>query len=150
MKEVIVREIDETDYSQVCLLEQGQTGSHYQAAVFVRQAMTLWPGLFLVGDLGDKFAGYLVGAISGDDPKTGWILRVRVDEAMQRMGIATRMLGRIEEAMRGYGINQILLSCSPVNEKALALYQKHGYTIRSHESAYFGPGEDRFILGKEI
>ncbi|WP_319579546.1 GNAT family N-acetyltransferase [uncultured Methanospirillum sp.] len=150
MKYIDVRAIDEADYPHVCLLEQGQSGSQYQAAVFVRQAMTLWPGLFLVAEVEDQSAGYLVGSISGDDLETGWILRVRVVEAMQRMGVATRMLIRIEESMKGYGINRILLSCSPVNEGALALYHKQRYTIRSREPAYFGPGEDRFILEKVI
>jgi len=150
MKKIEVREIDEADYPHVCLLEQGQSGLQYQAAVFVRQAMTLWPALFLVAEVEDQSAGYLVGSISGDDHITGWILRVRVAEAMQRMGVATRMLIRIEELMKGYGINLILLSCSPGNEGALALYSNKGYAIRSRETAYFGPGEDRFILEKEI
>nr|WP_319538997.1 GNAT family N-acetyltransferase [uncultured Methanospirillum sp.] len=150
MKHIDVRAIDEADYPHVCLLEQGQSGSQYQAAVFVRQAMTLWPGLFLVAEVEDQSAGYLVGSISGEAPETSWILRVRVTEAMQRMGVATRMLSRIEESMKEYGINRILLSCSPVNEGALALYRKQGYTIRSREPAYFGPGEDRFILEKVI
>ncbi len=150
MKHIDVRVIDEADYPHIRILEQGQSGSQYQAAVFVRQAMTLWPGLFLVAEIEDQSAGYLVGSISGDDPKTGWILRVRVVEAMQRMGVATRMLSRIEELMKGYGINRILLSCSPVNTGALALYNRHGYSIQSRETAYFGPGEDRFILEKKI
>ena len=150
MKHIDVRVIDEADYPYICILEQGLSGSQYQAAVFVRQAMTLWPGLFLVAEMEDQSAGYLVGSISGDDPKTGWILRVRVVEAMQRMGVASRMITRVEESMKEHGINRILLSCSPVNEGALALYRKQGYTVRSRETAYFGPGEDRFILEKEI
>lgn len=150
MKKIEVREIVEADYHDVCLLEQGRSGSQYQAAVFVRQAMTLWPSLFLVVEVNDQSAGYLVGSISGDDPQTGWILRIRVAEPMQRMGVATRMLNRIEESMKEYEIDRILLSCSPANDGALALYKKQGYIIRSRETAYFGPGEDRFILGKEI
>jgi [ribosomal protein S18]-alanine N-acetyltransferase len=150
MKQIKVREITEADYSHVCLLEQGQSGSHYQAAVFVRQAMTLWARLFLVANVDDQIAGYLVGSISGDDSPSGWILRLRVDAAFQRMGVATMLMEKIEDSMKEYRISQILLSCSPVNHGALALYHRIGYSDKCIETAYFGPGEDRLILGKNL
>lgn len=150
MKQIKVREITEADYSHVCLLEKGPLGTHYQAAVFVRQAMTLWSRLFLVSEVDDQIAGYLVGSIPCDDPSSGWILRVRVDAAFQRMGVATMLICKIEDLMKNYRINQILLSCSPENHGALTLYHRQGYTVRSRETAYFGPGEDRLILGKIV
>ncbi|WP_181391833.1 GNAT family N-acetyltransferase [Methanospirillum lacunae] len=150
MKQIKVRAINEADYSCVCLLEQGSSGAHYQAAVFVRQAMTLWPRLFLVSEVDDQIAGYLVGSIPCDYPSSGWILRVRVDAAFQRMGVATMLMCKIEDLMKDYRINQILLSCSPVNHGALALYYRQGYSDLNRETAYFGPGEDRLILRKTI
>lgn len=150
MKQIKVREITEADYSHVCLLEKGPLGTHYQAAVFVRQAMTLWPRLFLVADVDDQIVGYLTGSISCDDPPSGWILRVRVDVAFQRMGIATMLICKIEDSMKEYKISQILLSCSTVNHGALSLYHREGYTVKSRETAYFGFGEDRIILWKPV
>ncbi|HWQ63332.1 MAG TPA: N-acetyltransferase [Methanospirillum sp.] len=150
MKQIKVREITEADYSYVCLLEQGLSGAQYQAAVFVRQAITLWSRLFLVGEVDDQIAGYLVGSIPCDDPSSGWILRVRVDAAFQRMGVASMLMCKIEDSMKDHRINQILLSCSPENHGALTLYHRQGYTVISRETAYFGPGEDRLILGKTV
>lgn len=148
MNHIKVREITEADYSRVCLLEQGQTGTRYQAAVFVRQAMTLWPRLFLVADVDNQIAGYLIGSISYDNSSSGWILRLRVDTAFQRMGVATMLMEKIENSMKKDGISQILLSCSPVNHGALALYHRQQYSDVRVKTAYFGPGEDRLILRK--
>ena len=112
--------------------------------------MTLWPRLFLVADVDDQIVGYLTGSISCDDPPSGWILRVRVDVAFQRMGIATMLICKIEDSMKEYKISQILLSCSTVNHGALSLYHREGYTVKSRETAYFGFGEDRIILWKPV
>ncbi len=46
--EPMVRHYISGDFDQVWLLERGQKGSPYAAAVFVRQAAELFPDTFLV------------------------------------------------------------------------------------------------------
>jgi ribosomal protein S18 acetylase RimI-like enzyme len=150
MNKIEVREISESEFSQVCLLEQGPSGFHYQAAVFIRQAMTLWPGLFLVAEIEDQFAGYIVGSISCDIISSGWILRLKVAGSMQRKGVATQLMSRLEQCMKERGESQMFLSCSPLNEGALSLYHRAGYVVKGCQTGYFGPNEDRLILEKKI
>lgn len=147
---ITVRPASESDYQVLCIMEQGQDGCGHQAAVFVRQVMTLWPRTVLVARCDEKIAGFLVGAVSSDDPGTGWVLRVRVEEEMRRKGVATAMIDQVTGLMHALGLTRILLSCSPENQGALALYEKCGFLILHHEAGYFGPGEDRYILGRSV
>ena len=146
----VIRPVSARDYDGICLLEQGPSGCRYQAAVFVRQAMTLWPRSFLIAEADGTLAGYLVGVISSEDPSGAWIIRVRVAAEMQRQGIGTAMMERAHMVLQEMGALRVLLSCSPVNEGALSLYAKAGYLVIQREAAYFGPGEDRLILSKSL
>jgi ribosomal protein S18 acetylase RimI-like enzyme len=138
-----VRPVSKQDFSTVSALEQGSTGCAYQAAVFVRQAMTLWPRTFLVAE-------YLLCLVSPDDAASGWVLRVKVIDEMRRKGIGTRMLIHGEQLLRECNVKQIFLTCSPVNHGALSLYYQMGYQVIEHKIEYFGPGEDRYVLSKKI
>ena len=150
MKQTHIRPIEGPDFTRVCSLEQGSSECSYQAAVFVRQAMTLWPRTFLVAEMNNQFVGYLIGSITEQVPLCCWILRVRVSETFQRNGIATKLLQHIEDIMKEVGVLQIFLSCSPTNAGALALYNKKGYRNLRCETGYFGPGQDRLILEKNL
>ena len=147
---ITVRPVSEEDFSEVCSFEQGDDGCRYQAAVFVRQAMVLWPESFLVAELDGNLAGFLLFSTPSADPVSRWILRVRVSEGMRRQGVATAMLMRAHAIMEQAGVLQVLLSCSPANEGALALYSRMGYIRIRDEHGYFGPGEDRLILIKKV
>jgi ribosomal protein S18 acetylase RimI-like enzyme len=150
--DVRIRGVSEQDYSALCLLEQGssESSSSYQAAVFIRQAMVLWPRTFLIAEKNGEFSGYYIGSLVPDAPLTGWVLRLKVCEGMRRQGLATRLLIQGEEVMHRDGAEQMFLSCSPVNHGALALYERLSYRVIRHEASYFGQGEDRYILSKEL
>ena len=150
MTGIIVRPISEDDFYTVSLFEKGDAGHLHQAAVFVRQSMILWPESFLVAEMGGNIVGYLICTMMVSDPGCGWVLRVRVSEAMRRKGIGTAMLERAHEIMQKAGVIQVLLSCSPGNEGAFALYERQGYWVIRHEIGYFGEGEDRLILRKDL
>lgn len=145
-----IRKVGEADYHAVCLLEQGSAGSRYQAAVFVRQAMVIWPESFFVAVFEENPIGYLICAAGSPDPESGWILRVRVAEAMHRRGVGTAMMHKAHEFLMKTGVQKALLSCSPANCGALALYERLGYQVINHERGYFGHEEDRYILLKDL
>jgi ribosomal protein S18 acetylase RimI-like enzyme len=112
--------------------------------------MALWPRFFLVAELDGILAGFLICSPTSADPTCGWVLRVRVSEGMRRKGIATAMMLRAHELMKQAGIIHLMLSCSPANEGALALYSRLGYIRTRFEAGYFGEGEDRLILIKKV
>lgn len=138
------------DYQQLCQFEQRSSTCEYQAAVFIRQSMELWPHMVLVAELEAVLVGYYVGSVSGRDPCTGWVLRLWVVEHMRRRGIASDLMNQGELVFMNDGISLALLSCSPVNSGALSLYHNLGYHDLRYTPEYFGKGEDRVILMKNL
>lgn len=150
MIRITIRPASEPDYHELCYLEQGPSGCWHQAAVYIRQVMTLWPGSVLVAEYDGTIAGFLVGARSPENMYTSWILRVRVKEEMRRKGVATALLNHSLLMMRSLMMSRILLSCSPENHGALALYTKNGFVVSHYEEDYFGPDEHRVILALDL
>ncbi len=150
MTGIVVRPVSESDFSEVCIFEQGSLECSYQAAVFVRQAMVLWPDSFLVAEQDGYLVGFLICSKVTADPKSGWVLRVRVSQKMRRKGVATEMMLHAHEVMQEAGVFHMMLSCSPGNDGALALYSRMGYKTVCLEAGYFGIGEDRVILRKDL
>lgn len=144
-----IHQATDQDYADICSLEQGLSGCGYQAAVFIRQSMALWPDMVLTARIGRGFAGYLIAAPS-QSRESAWILRLRVQESFRRQGIGTALLASVCSHLKDTGVATIYLSCSPENEPALALYIKAGFARRHYEKEYFGPGEDRVVLSCEL
>ena len=106
-----------------------------------------FPGVVRLRAMGD---GKMVGFIAGDakkEKRTGWILTLGVAPEWRRMGIAERLLGMCEEAMR---VPLVKLTVRRSNIAALRLYGKLGYTQVDIWSKYYQGGEDGLVLAKEM
>ena len=146
-----IRPISVREYETVRSLEEDRSGCGYLSAVFVRQTMTISPRSCLAAWAGgDYLAGYIASMQLSDDHATAWILRIRVRDELRRQGVGTALLHHAHGVLRDMGTSQVLLSCSPSNEGALALYAHTGYRITRCETGYFGPGEDRYILSRSL
>lgn len=141
-----IRLFREEDFARVCVLEEGENGAPYPAAVFIRQASQLYPLTFFVSESGSSISGYAIGAISQDAPSDAWVLRLKVAPHYRQMRIGSALLHAIVAALRGKGVDTICLSVSLENAPARALYQKYGFTVIATEPGYFGDGQDRFIM----
>jgi ribosomal-protein-alanine N-acetyltransferase len=138
------------DFTQVCVLERKKEECGYPAAVFVRQMEELAPATFFVARSGGDVIGFAVGAVTGTSNRDGWVLRLRVLPGYQRRGIGSALMSRLIPALASRGAGQVLLSVSPSNMAARGLYGKLGFTMIRNIENYFGPGEDRLILRREI
>jgi ribosomal-protein-alanine N-acetyltransferase len=138
------------DFTQICRLELREKECGYAAAVFVRQMEELTPSTFLVARSGGNVIGFAVGAVTGTSPRDAWVLRLRVLPDFQRKGIGSTLIIGLLTVMASMGVEQVFLSVSPDNTPALALYEKLGFATTGTRERYFGPGEDRFILCREI
>jgi len=58
------------------------------------------PGLLLLATAGEDVAGSVVGAWDG---RQGWLYHVATAKAHRRKGIATRLVGRVEQRLRALG-----------------------------------------------
>ncbi|GAA4608509.1 ribosomal protein S18 acetylase RimI-like enzyme [Actinoplanes octamycinicus] len=82
------------------------------------------PELFLVATDGDQVTGVVLGTWDG---RRGWILRLAVDPARRRQGIATALVHELEARFRALGCPRINLLVMPENDAGLRFWQELGY-----------------------
>jgi ribosomal protein S18 acetylase RimI-like enzyme len=83
------------------------------------------PGLMLVTEApGAGVVGVVLGTFDG---RRGWIHRLAVHPGHRRGGLATRLVGELEQRLRARGAPRINLLVLPDNEAGLAFWQRLGY-----------------------
>lgn len=78
------------------------------------------------------------------------LLSIVVDSNYSRLGIATKLLENIYTFCIEKQITSIILEVRHSNEKAKALYLKHGFEQISIRKNYYDNIEDALILKKEL
>ena len=110
----------------------------------------LVPATFFVARSGGDVIGFAVGAMTGTGNQDAWVLRLCVLPGYQRKGIGSALMSRLIRALASSGAGQVFLSVSPSNVAARGLYGKLEFSAIRNIENYFGPGEDRLILRREI
>ncbi|GAA0731115.1 GNAT family acetyltransferase [Dactylosporangium roseum] len=82
------------------------------------------PQLFLVAERDATLAGVVLGTFDG---RRGWILRLAVDPAHRRRGIASRLVRELETRFATLGCPRVNLLVMPDNVEALRFWQALGY-----------------------
>ena len=144
--EISIRLFREEDFKAVCALEQGEKGSSYSAAVFIRQASVIFAPLFFVAGVDDQVAGYVIGATVQQSPEDGWILRLKVAYQHRRKNLGTDLLTTVIRAFEGEGVARVSLTVAPDNYPAISLYRARGFEETGIILNYFGNGEDRKLM----
>jgi ribosomal protein S18 acetylase RimI-like enzyme len=69
-----------------------------------------------------------VGVVLGTfDGRRGWILRLAVDPAFRRRGVASRLVEELERRFRKLGCPRVNLLVMPDNAAGLLFWQELGY-----------------------
>ena len=77
--------------------------------------------------------GRIIGVIlTGHDGRRGIIHHMCVHPACRRMGIASRLVSRAEEALKKEGILKIFGLVFRENEDGNAFWERQGYTLRTN------------------
>ncbi len=84
------------------------------------------PDLFLVAVDGNKLVGTVIG---GFDGRRGMVYHLAVDEAYRRVGIASGLMGVVEERLKAKGCIKCYLLVRPDNDGALEYYNAIGWTV---------------------
>ena len=85
------------------------------------------PGSFLVADQQGRLVG---SAMGGWDGRRGWIYHVAIAADLRRLGLASALVRRVEDALRGAGCRRCLVSVEGGNDAALAFWRRLGYVER--------------------
>ena len=98
---------------------------------------------------GGRIAGFAVAhSIRG---RIGRILTLDILPEARRLGLASRLMQKIEQRLRAAGCTQIYLETAVNNESALQLYHKLGYQIvRTLPEYYSSQSLDAFQMAKRL
>ncbi|KUL22598.1 GNAT family N-acetyltransferase [Actinoplanes awajinensis] len=111
------------DYDAVAEVWAAAAREVVPRAELVRK-LTRDPELFLVSLAGDRVTGVVMGTFDG---RRGWILRLAVDPAHRRQGIAGALVRELESRLRALDCPRINLLVMPDNAAGLRFWQSVGY-----------------------
>jgi len=148
--DVEIRLFSPDDFPAVCELEQGEKGSPYSAAVFIRQASVLFSRTFLVAVRRGIVVGYTIGAVPQAAFEEGWVLRLRVADRYHRRSIGTSLLSSLFSIFALLPVRRVVLTVASGNHPARALYHGLGFEETGFLPGYFGEGEDRLVLSAAL
>lgn len=97
----------------------------------------------LVITVGGEVVGYVVAKVDVFMGKRmGHIYSIAVKQAYRRMGLGSRLLRTVEEALRERGAKVCYLEAREDNIAAINFYHKHGYRVFEVLKDYYGDGKD--------
>jgi len=99
--------------------------------------------LFALGEV--AFARWRVVAAAGEAE----LLRIGVEPAARRAGLARRLLGASEAALRAAGIARCFLEVRADNAPARALYEACGWVAHGRRARYYPDGDDAVLYCKD-
>ena len=127
------------DESRVITLWGGTVADaapHNDPTLAIQMKMKKDPQLFLVATVDGLVIGTVMG---GFDGHRGWVYSLAVAPDYRRRGIATKLIRRLEAALREMGCMKVNLQVRGSNSDVLGFYQHSGYCV-----------EDRVSLGKRL
>jgi len=145
MTDLQVRPADVADVGAVVMLEERLFGSDAWSVESVEEELTGAGRLALVGCIDHEVVAYLVTMEAGDAVD---LLRVGVDPAWRRCGVAGVLLDLALEHARGAAVppDAMLLEVSADNTGAQAFYADAGFTEISRRRGYYRDGTDAVVL----
>lgn len=104
----------------------------------------------LVYKVEEEIVAFIMGwTYSNYRPPQGHILTLDVSPEHRRKGIGIKLLMRLEEELRGRGVEVCLLEVREDNAPAFNLYHKMGYKKQATLKGYYGIA-DGLLLQKDL
>lgn len=127
-----VRRFGDEDFWQVeDLVRQFMNNDPFSPPIIVRQMQHLFHPFFLVAHEKDRrdgeIHGYVMGGVSFQNLKKGWILGVFVRKDNRNRGVGSELIKEMIHQMEQSGITKIYLTVDEQNEHALKMYDKTGF-----------------------
>jgi ribosomal protein S18 acetylase RimI-like enzyme len=88
------------------------------------------PGLLLVATEGGRIVG---SALGGWDGRRGWLYHVTTAASHRRKGVARRLVGEVEKALRDLGCQKVSALVREENEIAREFWTELGYAAGSRQ-----------------
>lgn len=97
------------------------------------------PEMFYVAKLGRRMAGYTITVKAARGAE---LVSLAVDPREQRQGVGRALLDRSRAELRRRRIKHWWLTVRTTNHKAIAFYERYGFTRTRLVKRYYGAGQD--------
>lgn len=144
----LIRAAQYLDLLAVAELERTVFDGHGYPAFFFRQALDCWPKHFLVADGQVGLLGYALWVPAATGSRDAWLLSLAVAHEARGQGVARQLLTKVKADACDY--QRLLLTVSPNNQAALALYLSEGFTVVARDDNYFKAQETRLVLARTL
>ena len=102
------------------------------------------------GDTEKVIVGYLIYSNNLKSDGCSKILKVAVEPASRRMGVASALMAAALELSKAERSPAMQLHVALTREPAYQLYLKHGFAVVSTYSDYYAPGRDAFLMERKL
>lgn len=143
-----IRKLNSDDFNYLLTIETESFSSGY-SPYFIKMIPILFGNTSYIAIKGHSPQGYVATALQ-QGSRRAWILSLAVRPKYRQLGLGKALLERGLQGLAAAGAREAFLSVAPDNEGAILLYEKMGFSCSQEVSGYFGPGEDRLIMKKDL
>ena len=148
--DISIRPVRAADIPTISILDYEIFGQYAYRPFFIRQAYDVFGDLFLVAENSENdIVGYVLGALESGITE-GWILSLAVKKEYRRRSIANMLMEDVLKRFSARGATVVLLTVSPENEGARKFYWALDFHDEEIVPDYFGQGETRIVMRKDL
>ncbi len=136
-----IRPMTEADLSNVLALQNTLGFQKWNEKQFLSELRANYAVCLIAEDTG-TFAGYAIFHLMGSDSE---LLTIAVDPKFQRRGIASSLLYEGLHKLNRENGDHCFLEVREGNDRARALYEKHGFQAYSQRERYYDDGETAIL-----
>ena len=152
----VIRRAAHEDLIPVIEINLKTLPEHY-SDYFYEELLKDCPEAFLVAESDGKVVGYVICKIEhgfSNFKRLGFVKKahlvsIAILPDSRRAGLGTAL---VEEAINGVNLrscHEFYLEVRCSNERAVTMYEKLGFSVRSRQDSYYRDGEDAFIMSIE-
>lgn len=154
--ELRVRSAKAADLDAVILLERAVVEAPHWGEAEYRAIAGVGVGgvrrCLLVGEMGQRLAGFAVGKVVGTDgDAVGELESVAVEGSARRVGVGRALCWAVVEWCRAEGASEVELEVRVGSAGAIGLYEALGFVAVGRRKGYYrGPAEDALLMRLEL
>lgn len=148
--DLVIRAASVEDFVEAARIDREAMGADGYPLYFFRQALSMFDDGFLVAVQGEEMLGQgFVGARAGD-PETAELYSIVVAKAARGQGVGRKLTAASIDWAARQGCRRIVLTVSPDNAPAYAIYESLGFQIEHREENYYGDGAPRLFMTRDF
>jgi ribosomal-protein-alanine N-acetyltransferase len=147
--DVHVRPARPADFEELHVLDALVFGQLAYPYFTLRQLFDAFPDCWLVAAHEPRIIGYSFG-VPSTDRTYACLFGLAVDPRHRNRGHGRRLTRESLKLLGAMGVESVRLTVEPRNEPAIRLYRAFGFVETDHLRDYFGPGDHRMVMTRQI